>query len=322
MVGEQFCYKINNRIQLVHVRTFNKFMYTVNNLSRELLFPETINIKIKKNREIIFGLRLYVMGFSISRTYDHYQTNYPMVKFELSNILQLLYKRFYVYFPGVRPAIWNGVKIPSSYTVGVIPYIPYVADKLDYPKSEGGEVNGHKKHTRSGDIVVIVGGGRGVSAVHAAWSSGKNGKVIVLEGSEDYAQIVSDTIKLNHVQDQVDIRKVIVGPANNVYGSNVARKSLHPGDLPHCDVLELDCEGAEQNIVANMNIRPRILIVEIHPKQSNAIETLNRIRALGYNIVEYYDNQGNSLSNVEFKNALENCKLGNEGAPIIVGKKE
>ena len=244
-----------------------------------------------------------------------------MLKIKLYNTLQLLYKRFYVYFPGVRPPIWNGVKIPNSYTVGVIPYIPYVANKLDYPKSEGGEVNAHKKHTRSGDTVVIVGGGRGVSAVHAAWSSGGNGKVIVLEGSEDYAQIVSDTIRLNDVRDQVDIRQVIVGPANKIYGANVARKSLHPGDLPHCDVLELDCEGAEQQIVVDMNIRPRILIVEIHPKQSNATKTLKEISALGYKIADYYDNEGNTLSNVEFENVLENCKLGHEGAPIIVGKR-
>jgi hypothetical protein len=158
-----------------------------------------------------------------------------------------------------------------------------------------------------------------VSTVHAAWSSGRNGQVIVFEGSEDYAQIVTDTINLNQVQARVDVRTKIVGHGNKIYGSTVSTKTLLPGDLPQCDVLELDCEGAEQQILGEINMRPRVLIVEVHPKQSDADETMRLISELDYNIVDYYDNEGHELSKEEFYESLEKNRLGNGGAPVIVG---
>jgi len=35
-------------------------------------------------------------------------------------------------------------------------------------------------------------------------------------------------------------------------------------DLPDCDVLVLDCEGAEIEILLEMEIRPRVVFVETH----------------------------------------------------------
>jgi hypothetical protein len=35
-------------------------------------------------------------------------------------------------------------------------------------------------------------------------------------------------------------------------------------ELPQCDVLEMDCEGAELDILRNMKVRPRVVLVETH----------------------------------------------------------
>jgi hypothetical protein len=39
---------------------------------------------------------------------------------------------------------------------------------------------------------------------------------------------------------------------------------LPPSELPPCNVLELDCEGAEVEILREMNIQPRVILVETH----------------------------------------------------------
>jgi hypothetical protein len=47
----------------------------------------------------------------------------------------------------------------------------------------------------------------------------------------------------------------------NVYGdpSQLATLVVAPVELPGCDVLELDCEGAEIVILRDMTIRPRVV---------------------------------------------------------------
>jgi hypothetical protein len=39
---------------------------------------------------------------------------------------------------------------------------------------------------------------------------------------------------------------------------------LPPSQLPQCDVLQLDCEGAEAEILRELTIQPRVVLVETH----------------------------------------------------------
>jgi hypothetical protein len=39
---------------------------------------------------------------------------------------------------------------------------------------------------------------------------------------------------------------------------------LAPSELPPCNVLELDCEGAEVEILRELTIQPRVILVETH----------------------------------------------------------
>jgi Methyltransferase FkbM domain len=39
---------------------------------------------------------------------------------------------------------------------------------------------------------------------------------------------------------------------------------LPPSQLPKCNVLQMDCEGAEVEILREMTIQPRVIVVETH----------------------------------------------------------
>lgn len=206
--------------------------------------------------------------------------------------------------PTVRHANWNGVAVPSE----VVPkrklgdglFAAFL--RTDYPSSEGGEVTAHHNFTQPGDTVVIIGGGRGVSTVHAAWESGPDGRVMVFEGSERYARIISEVVALNNVSERCTIETAVVGEAVDVFDSaeQTPAEQIPVKSLPQCDVLEMDCEGAEAYILAHLEQRPRVLIIEIHPGEVSARGTLEQIRTMGYDVVRYWTNEGVELTRTEF----------------------
>lgn len=223
--------------------------------------------------------------------------------------------------PIQRNAVWNEVKVPPT----VAPQRRLADDYLetvrtDYAKSEDGECKMHSEFTKPGDRVIIIGGGRGVTTVRSAWESGHDGKVIVYEASNKYSEIIESTVELNDVGSQVDIRNALVGPDIAVYSSedNESHRGVSPEELPKCDVLEMDCEGAELEVVRNLNIRPNTIIMEVHPQRyDRAPEAIDELSNIGYNIVRYRTNEGEPLCEDEFYNVLDNCSRGDDPAPVI-----
>ena len=63
----------------------------------------------------------------------------------------------------------------------------------------------------------------------------------------------------------ISVNHAVVGKAIGVYDSagNVG-PIMPPYQLPPCDVLQLDCEGAEVEILRMMIIHPRVALVETH----------------------------------------------------------
>lgn len=102
---------------------------------------------------------------------------------------------------------------------------------------------------RSGDHVVIIGGGEGVTACWAAHRCGPAGHVDVYEALEETADRVRDTVKLANVGDRVTVHVEAVDADTR---------------LPECDVLEIDCEGCEIDLLPALDIEPRATIVEHH----------------------------------------------------------
>jgi tRNA A58 N-methylase Trm61 len=115
-----------------------------------------------------------------------------------------------------------------------------------------------------GNQVVIVGGGWGLSTVTAARSVGKEGSVVRFKSSESAVRNVEETVHLNDVSERSVIRYAIVSHAYSLRGEKGKATIVSPEDLPECDVLVLDCEGVEKEILEEMEIRPRVLIVETH----------------------------------------------------------
>ena len=66
-------------------------------------------------------------------------------------------------------------------------------------------------------------------------------------------------------------------------------------DFSECDVLVMDCEGAEIPILQNLQISPRLIIVEAHPLlNSPKEEVIKLLDKLGYEIISS-DSRGESL---------------------------
>lgn len=93
------------------------------------------------------------------------------------------------------------------------------------------------------------------------------------------------TARLNHVKDNVVVKHAIVGAAIHVYGRSASTPITSPPDIPQCDVLQLDCEGAELIILKDMRIRPRTILVETHGLYGSPTRSVGTLlKELGYNV--------------------------------------
>jgi hypothetical protein len=168
----------------------------------------------------------------------------------------------------------------------------------DYKQGTNGAIRSYCRHD---DHVIVIGGGLGVSAVVAAHNADS---VTVYEGGIEIAERVRETTRLNKVEDTVIVSEAIVAEDHDVYGEAVTDKIVSPVDLEECDVLEMDCEGAEVPILEKIEIEPRVIIVESHPKFDASPEDVRSLLTEhGYEIVDRY-NQGNG--NVTFTGVLVN----------------
>ncbi|QLC34412.1 FkbM family methyltransferase [Halarchaeum sp. CBA1220] len=162
----------------------------------------------------------------------------------------------------------------------------YVPDfSLDRPGYESGLTAAIEGEVEEGDRVVIVGGGWGVTAVLAARRVGPEGSVTVYEGSKTQLERVRETLALNGVSGRVTVEHAVVGADVSVFGSAGDADFVPSAELPDCDVLSLDCEGAELRILDGYEGEPRAVFVETHaflgaPKA----DVEERLTGLGYTI--------------------------------------
>ena len=163
-------------------------------------------------------------------------------------------------------------------------WVPH--DVADAPGYEAALVAGLREHVRPGDRVVVVGGGAGVTAAVAALAAGPSGRVVVFEGSAAHADAVARTAALNGVEDRVTVRHAVVAGGEHVYGADLGQL-VGPADLPACDVLELDCEGAEVAVLEGLAVRPRVLLVETHGVYGAPTDrVLALVERLGYDATD------------------------------------
>lgn len=154
------------------------------------------------------------------------------------------------------------------------------------PKYESALISALREHVQTNDRVGIIGGGRGISTVIAAKQTGPGGKVEVYEASSDRIDIIKKVVNRNSVGKITIIHHALVGPNITVYGELGDAKKILPSDLPKFDILEMDCEGAELEILENLEINPNIIIVEVHPPEVLESEVVQELNKRDYNIIE------------------------------------
>ena len=156
-----------------------------------------------------------------------------------------------------------------------------------FPEYEADIVAALRTHVRDGDDVVVVGGGFGVSSVVAARRAGDAGSVTTYEAGADQYDLVAETLEINDVEDSVDVEHAIVGSAVSTYTPPEDAAVVDAADLPTCDVLEMDCEGAELGILRELRIRPRVVVVEAHANfDAPEADVRAELDRLGYDVVD------------------------------------
>lgn len=207
------------------------------------------------------------------------------------------------WLPGVGPVRYAGVPISIEKKWGdhLVPtaFLPFQG--YDIPDYEDGLIRGIKKDVRTGDRIVVVGGGEGVTAVVAALATGPEGHVDCFEGSIEQLHRIERTVERNEIRN-ITLHHAIVGENLGVYGSDSSAKTLAPERLPACDVLELDCEGSELEILKRIAFTPRAILVETHGfKGATSRDIRSILENMKYTVAD--------LGWAE-PNRLEECKAG------------
>jgi len=142
-----------------------------------------------------------------------------------------------------------------------------------------------KRTVFKGNTISIIGGGLGVSTIIGAQSAGPGGKVIVYEGSKSRVNTIKKTLAMNQTPADVSVCHAVVGEAISLEGRPGSYNIISSSEVAECDVLEMDCEGAEKEILDGLQISPDSIIVETHPDKGTSTEYVSEIlREQGYTI--------------------------------------
>lgn len=188
-------------------------------------------------------------------------------------------------------------------------------DTPEHSSFEGGLASVHRERTRPGEDVAVIGGGFGITTVAAAEVGAS---VTVYEASADRLAALRETLRLNETDaGNVTLRQAVVGTLAEAEaeekGLDTDVPTVAPADLLPCDVLELDCEGAERAVLRGLRDAatdgslPRVAAVEVHPIKlgENPREVLDLLSGLGYEPVEWLTHDGAAISRQQFEGLLD-----------------
>lgn len=196
-----------------------------------------------------------------------------------SRVQDWLYRRFRSSLP-LRDTRCNGVATKRYRLRGEGEVMPDV---------EAEAVDALHECVSAGDRVVVLGAGYGVTTVHAGRAAGEDGRVFGYEASRLW-EVAKEAVERNDVPAETTVEKMLVGEAVDVYGGDGAARQAHPRELPVCDVMEIDIEGAEMGVIAGLNECPDTMIVETHGhKGSSTAEVVSLLVGRGYEDIDVRD---------------------------------
>jgi tRNA A58 N-methylase Trm61 len=199
------------------------------------------------------------------------------------DFIHLLYNKFF------RPHLPNKISVHNGVAVEDVIRLFDITDR--FPEHEAALVSAIRERTKQGDDVTLVGGGIGVSTVAAAEATGREGTITMYEASSTQYDVVKNTVELNKVEDIVNPKHAVVGSLSEysleAYGGAGDADLVDSTSLPACDVLVLDCEGAEVEILRHLEDTPRAIIVETHGFLDAPEELIRDILdEMGYEVVD------------------------------------
>lgn len=178
--------------------------------------------------------------------------------------------------------VYNGV-VTRKY------YLLDLTGKYHEPEYKQTLVSAARSMVQEGDTVVEIGAGFGVCTVWMAREVGTSGKVVSYEAAGNQVSTTRDALTLNtevieeNLTQRVSVKHSLVGTDLDVYGSHKGANVVNANDLPDCDVFVTDCEGAELDIIQNIESRPRAFVVETHPAHDAETEKLETLlESYGY----------------------------------------
>jgi hypothetical protein len=199
--------------------------------------------------------------------------------------IQAFYSVMRPYIPGTKRCVYNGVVMDKEY--------PFIEDHLPgefsglHPTYKRPNVAAIRQYVSPSDTVVVVGAGQGVTTVVAARQAWR-GTVHAYEPGSEWIELTKGTVRLNAVEDRVTLVETSVGDVVTSQGSDTsAADERDPGELPECDVMELDCEGAETEIISDLGTLPHVIVVETHGfRGAPTGATVTALEDHGYGIAE------------------------------------
>jgi hypothetical protein len=162
----------------------------------------------------------------------------------------------------------------------------FESELADIPDYEEALVRGLNMYLQPGMSVVIVGAGIGVTAVIAAKLIGSLGQVTCYEASLKNVGRIREVAIRNKVAEQINVHYGLVGPSIAVYHGDNRAPQVDLKNLSECDLLELDCEGSEKDIIAELPILPKHIVVETHGLYGAKTKVIDDLlKQKGYNTV-------------------------------------
>ncbi|MCU7525734.1 MAG: FkbM family methyltransferase [Ignavibacteria bacterium] len=175
------------------------------------------------------------------------------------------------------------VKDPSLAKIDRL--FPRTRQKIDVENYEENSIAALRRFVSQGDRVTIVGGGYGITGIVAME---KGGQVTLIEASKERAKDILKTWEKYKLKGTV-IHGYVGSPVN-VWGEMEGADKIE--EIPDCDILELDCEGGEKEVLANLSIQPRVIIVESHGDLGSPTSLVKELlERKGYEIIEEKDEE-------------------------------
>jgi hypothetical protein len=197
----------------------------------------------------------------------------------------------------------NGVEclIGSSPLDRFVPFYKPPWPASDEPAYEATEVDAVQSYCSTGDDVVVIGGGLGVTAIVAANEVGPEGTVDVYEPSGEAYDRIRANVAHNDLEEIINVNHASVTAETDpsfTYRDDIKPRVVAPEDLPNADIYEMDCEGAEVPILQGLTVRPDVLLVETHRNHSEVVSLLDNLDYVVEEVVSDGHNQWEGATHI------------------------